>query len=36
VKELLKGGYEQKKIRQVMNFIQFFVNFASEEVVKKI
>jgi predicted transposase/invertase (TIGR01784 family) len=35
VKELLKGGYEQKKIRQVMNFIQFFVNFASEEVVKE-
>jgi predicted transposase/invertase (TIGR01784 family) len=35
VKELMKGGYEQKKIRQVMNFIQFFVNFVSEEVVKE-
>jgi predicted transposase YdaD len=35
VKELLKGGYEQKKIRQVMKFIQFFVNFGKEESVKE-
>jgi predicted transposase/invertase (TIGR01784 family) len=35
VKELLKGGYEQKKIRQVMNFIKFFVNFGKEESVKE-
>jgi hypothetical protein len=30
VKELMKGGYEQKKIRQVMNFIQFFTSVRCE------
>jgi predicted transposase YdaD len=35
VKELMKGGYEQEKIRKVMKFIQFFVNFKSKEVVKE-
>jgi predicted transposase/invertase (TIGR01784 family) len=35
VKELIKGGYEQKKIRQAMNFIKFFVNFGKEESVKE-
>jgi predicted transposase/invertase (TIGR01784 family) len=35
VKELVKGGYEQEKIRHVLNFIKFFSNFKSSEVVKE-
>jgi predicted transposase/invertase (TIGR01784 family) len=35
VKELVKGGYEQKKIRKMMIFINHFVNFAGEDIVKE-
>jgi predicted transposase YdaD len=35
VKELMKGGYEQEKIRKTMNFIKFFMNFGNKEVVNE-